>query len=546
MGISERIIQLLRHKNDIVMAEIGVARAESAVKWLKSDKIAHYYGIDPWLSYEESPEAEFELGYIDRKMALIPTQNEWDSVHQEAIKNLSSYQDKVTLIRDFSHKALPTLPNDLDLISIDGNHQYEYVIKDLQLSYAQLKEGGILVIDDYHFSGGDVLDGKYGGLEACEVKRAVKDFCLEKELQYFVVDGNAIIHKTTDSFKQYKSLHKGERVFLIGNGPSLADTDLDLIANEKSIAMNRVSLLYKETSWRPTYYLFASDNINHPIWGDDWQESVNLAVSQKETKSFIWSEFADRVNDHPNIHYFDHVTEPEIAEEGSFSLNVSQFISKTGTTMNMALQLALYMGFSEIILLGCDMNWRSSKSESVDPNHFHPDYQANIPDGFTEQQRMRKTHETAHQKILKQGSRVYNASIKTVLDVYPLVEYEDIVKNPNSFKDKKIDIDPHQLYKLPNSTERTFVYGAGYAGQKALSFIEAQVLGFIDDNEEIHSQMLANHKISSCEEALQADYDIILIANYHHSDAIENKLINNYKVDISKIRHIPRKLIEKA
>ena len=37
----------------------------------------------------------------------------------------------------------------------------------------------------------------------------------------------------------------GKRVFLIGNGPSLNKTNLDLIKNEYSIAMNRISLIYE-------------------------------------------------------------------------------------------------------------------------------------------------------------------------------------------------------------------------------------------------------------------------------------------------------------
>ena len=45
-------------------------------------------------------------------------------------------------------------------------------------------------------------------------------------------------------FEKYKNKHKGERVFLIANGPSLAETDLSLLENENTIAMNRISLLY--------------------------------------------------------------------------------------------------------------------------------------------------------------------------------------------------------------------------------------------------------------------------------------------------------------
>ena len=47
-------------------------------------------------------------------------------------------------------------------------------------------------------------------------------------------------------FESYKDIHKGKRVFLIANGPSLADTNLDFLENEISFAMNRISLLYNK------------------------------------------------------------------------------------------------------------------------------------------------------------------------------------------------------------------------------------------------------------------------------------------------------------
>ena len=48
-------------------------------------------------------------------------------------------------------------------------------------------------------------------------------------------------------FREYKDIHKDERVFLIGNGPSLAETDLNLLKSEKTIAMNRISMMYEKT-----------------------------------------------------------------------------------------------------------------------------------------------------------------------------------------------------------------------------------------------------------------------------------------------------------
>ena len=65
---------------------------------------------------------------------------------------------------------------------------------------------------------------------------------------------------------QYNEISKleniglGKRIFLIGNGPSLNDMNLDLLENEDTIAMNRIELIYPKTKWRPTYYVFCSSS----------------------------------------------------------------------------------------------------------------------------------------------------------------------------------------------------------------------------------------------------------------------------------------------
>ena len=97
-------------------------------------------------------------------------------------------------------------------------------------------------------------------------------------------------------FKPYKDAHKGERAFLIANGPSLAHTNLDLLEDETTIAMNRISQMYDKFSWRPTYYLFSSTNVKNSVWGKDWTQSVIDSVQEEDTTSFISSQFREYID----------------------------------------------------------------------------------------------------------------------------------------------------------------------------------------------------------------------------------------------------------
>ena len=52
----------------------------------------------------------------------------------------------------------------------------------------------------------------------------------------------------------YRGRYKGQRCFIIGNGPSLRAKDLDLIKDEFSIGTNRIYLIFDQTEWRPTVF----------------------------------------------------------------------------------------------------------------------------------------------------------------------------------------------------------------------------------------------------------------------------------------------------
>ena len=99
--------------------------------------------------------------------------------------------------------------------------------------------------------------------------------------------------------------------------------------------------------------------------------------------------------------------------------------------MNLALQLAYHMGFKEIVFIGADLGWTKDIGTKNDPNHFDKNYRANISNPYKANQQMRNVHKLALSIFNKNKPhvKIYNASIKTVLDVYPIIQFNDYVKN---------------------------------------------------------------------------------------------------------------------
>ena len=50
------------------------------------------------------------------------------------------------------------------------------------------------------------------------------------------------------------NIHRGKRIFIIGNGPSLNRTPLEKLEGEFTFGVNRIYMLFDRIKWRPTFY----------------------------------------------------------------------------------------------------------------------------------------------------------------------------------------------------------------------------------------------------------------------------------------------------
>jgi hypothetical protein len=241
-----------------------------------------------------------------------------------------------------------------------------------------------------------------------------------------------------NNIQHLKGIGKGKRIFLVGNGPSLNDMNLDLLENEDSIAMNRIELIYPKTKWRPTYYIFCSSNCQDKRWGKGWSKSVVKASKEPKTLPLIWDRYKDDIEKNANTSldestiYLTNFTENEVGQLSTFSVNAEDRLDKSGTTMNVALQLAYYMDYNEVYLIGIDSNWKTLKYDDetieVDKNHFHPYYHAYIENGKEEFWRMNTTHKIAKKFFDIKGVKIMNAGLNSAIDVYEKVDFRSLFK----------------------------------------------------------------------------------------------------------------------
>jgi hypothetical protein len=225
---------------------------------------------------------------------------------------------------------------------------------------------------------------------------------------------------TIQRIASLKDTRKGERCFIIGNGPSLKQTDLNRLKNEYTIGMNRIYLLFPEIGFSTSYYVCVNDLVIEQCAADIQSLSLPRFVAWRGRR---W------LHPDPDLYFLNTTYTGPI-----FSKNAAGRLWEGATVTYVALQTAFYLGFQEVILIGVDHNFVTQGkpnttivSQGDDPNHFSPGYfgkgfRWQLPDLETSE----KAYRIAGRAYEAAGRRVIDATVGGKLQVYPKVNYDSL------------------------------------------------------------------------------------------------------------------------
>ena len=167
---------------------------------------------------------------------------------------------------------------------------------------------------------------------------------------------------------QYKNKHAGKRCFIVANGPSLKNVNFDKLKDEITIGMNRIYLMEKINGFVPTYLVCIDKKSQSLQFTSDYD---NLEL----TTFYNWD--LRNIFKKKNKHIF-------LKEKlnPKFSKNLAQEPCGSGKSVTYAcIQLAYFMGFDEVYLIGKDHNYKTMEKASVsiisngdEDNHFIKGY----------------------------------------------------------------------------------------------------------------------------------------------------------------------------
>ncbi|MCG9737532.1 DUF115 domain-containing protein [Shewanella insulae] len=263
-------------------------------------------------------------------------------------------------------------------------------------------------------------------------RNVAKKFISKESIPYKIIEepfwfGAASVSE----LKGLKDKFKGKRCFILGNGPSLNKCDLELLKNEYSFGVNGIFYKTKEMGYRPTFYVVEDSH----VMKDNQQQINDYDVEYK----FFPVNYKSYIRNRKNTYFFK-MNEGFYVEHSPnycvprFSADISStiFCGQSVTMLNF--QIAYYLGFSEIYLIGMDFSYDIPSTATVngndiisnedDVNHFHPDYfgkgktwhDPHLDRVLNSYKMMKTIYEADSRKI-------FNATVGGKLEVFERVEY---------------------------------------------------------------------------------------------------------------------------
>jgi hypothetical protein len=259
----------------------------------------------------------------------------------------------------------------------------------------------------------------------------------------FVPDFEAIEPVVAEDFdgsslRAFKGCHQGERCFILGNGPSLQNTDLAPLADEITFGVNGIFYMTWQCGFAPTYYVVEDNHV--------FADNLARIESVDAVARFFPSKYRPVIEPTPNTYFLPtdwsfYWGSSEWHETPRFSHDVSNIVYAGQTVTFLNIQLATYMGCAEINLVGVDFDYKIPDDAQIDgltitsvdddPNHFHPDYfgkgkRWHLPKLDSVERAMM----CAREGVEDAGARIFNATIGGKLEVFTRADYHKVVNRP--------------------------------------------------------------------------------------------------------------------
>jgi hypothetical protein len=252
---------------------------------------------------------------------------------------------------------------------------------------------------------------------------------------------------------KFRDIHLGKRCFILATGPSILKQDLKVLKSEHCIAVGFMALHKDIQIINPMYHVeapchnpfdFKTLNSSYENF-KNYSKEVTYFLGHSSYKYSHWNYLKERED--INLENFYHINyagctyidEYNYKNQNIWDISKSPFAVRT--VVYIAIQIAVFMGFKEIYLLGCDHDYLQDM-DRVRDHHFYEDKESGVSDAehlsefsterWLEQYFYRwKEYRLMKEYLVGNGCNVFNATEGGMLDVFPRVTLSDAISTRN-------------------------------------------------------------------------------------------------------------------
>jgi hypothetical protein len=237
--------------------------------------------------------------------------------------------------------------------------------------------------------------------------------------------------KQSKRLQKFRKIHQGESCFIIGNGPSLNKMDLTPLQKVHTFGLNKIYLIFEKVDLNLSYHVSVNPFVIEQSINNFTSLSCPSFLSFKSFCSYR-KEQTNNLKVPENIYF--------ILTGGScdFSSDITRKINEGYTVTYVAMQIAFYMGFKQVFLIGVDHNFKTVGKpnekqvlEGDDLNHFSPNYFANKEWQLPDLEGSELAYRMAKFKYERAGRKIYDATVDGKLDIFPKISYEKALEMCN-------------------------------------------------------------------------------------------------------------------
>lgn len=225
------------------------------------------------------------------------------------------------------------------------------------------------------------------------------------------------IARNNSELSKYK---KSDICYICGNGPSLRKVDLDQLEGD-TIVMNNHWKIGANFKMEPTYYLLGDKAFAHPKWEKSFEGMMNYCPETPHIMTVRMGPKMDTYHGNTKVYFFSPLSSTfKCGKRNDFTKNVSNAFNVVG----WAILLAIYLGYKEIYLLGCDYSLFASRyiEHAYDKNGEKVASPFPLRDMLFKYSITTEIHYQIAKYAKQQGVKVVNLTKDTVLDAYDIDE----------------------------------------------------------------------------------------------------------------------------